>query len=385
MSITREQIVADLWNQTMNRALLEGQQRTRRSEAPTGSDGEETCRNCAALAESEATHRAMNQLLVAGPVPAQEAAALTHLVKRSALALAKGQNSVKLYIPKDAEKANVSKATMTRALNKLRGAADETLPFTVNDSWRGGKQRVAIAVPASIGDEDWSERRAYLALSRAQLAEERKKQGGSEEAVKARWSCRRHPDGAVVETTTKHYRCAEEDCPERYSPPSTVRRHPGANDPIQLESGESSGVVEIFGASFAPAATAHPHQVATVLPSIEEPHQVETGELHPVSFVTDGALGKPRSRWLTAQPSPEDELHDIDTTGTCRHCQEYTVFETRSGVTTCTSCSATLHISDLAPKPPPPEPKPLPIAPSSHIAGAFRRRRPPPSVMGAEE
>ena len=77
---------------------------------------------------------------------------------------------------------------------------------------------MAIVVPATIGDEDWTERRAFLALSRAKLAEERKKQGGSEEAVRARWSCPDHPDGAVVETTTKHYRCAEEDC-ESYSPP----------------------------------------------------------------------------------------------------------------------------------------------------------------------
>ena len=197
-------------------------------------------------------------MLVKGPVPAQEAAALVHLVKRASLARAKGDETVKLYIPKEAEAANVSKATMTRALNKLRAAETETLPIVVNDSWRGGKQHVAIVVPSTIGDEDWTERRAFLALSRAQLAEERKKQGGSEAAVRARWGCPDHPEGAVVETTTKHYRCAEEDCGRSYAPPPTVRRHPGANDPIQVESGESADVVEMFGASFAPSTVAAP-------------------------------------------------------------------------------------------------------------------------------
>ena len=54
-------------------------------------------------------------------------------------------------------------------------------------------------MPPTIGDEPWSDRRAFVALSRAQLGEERKQQGGSEEAVKARWRCPEHPDDAVIE------------------------------------------------------------------------------------------------------------------------------------------------------------------------------------------
>jgi hypothetical protein len=283
--VTREQIVAELWNETINRELLSAQQRARAKTGP-GGDGEETCRVAAhaALAESEATHRAENQLLVKGPVPAQEAAAFVHLVKRASLARAKGGDTVKLYVPKEAEVANVSKATMTRALNKLRAAEAETLPFTVNDSWRGGKQRVAIKVPSTIGDEDWTERRAYLTLSRAKLAEERKKQGGSEEAVKARWSCPAHPDDAVIETTTKHYRCTA--CERSYAPPPTVRRHSGGNDPIQVESRDPADAVEIFGASFAAEAVSDPIQVETVTSLREKPHQVESGQSGPVSFVS---------------------------------------------------------------------------------------------------
>ena len=158
MTITREQIVAELRTD----AVIQEVERLQRRVPTTGTDGEQTCLNCAPLAEREATHRAENQLLVAGPVPAQEAVALVHLVKRAQLARAKGDGTVKLYIPKEAEAANVSKATMTRALNKLRAAkprrcrSPSPTPGRMASSASGSRCRPRSGTsPGRIGGRSW--------------------------------------------------------------------------------------------------------------------------------------------------------------------------------------------------------------------------------------
>ena len=221
------------------------------------------------MREQAATHRAENQLLTAGPVPAQEAAFFRHVVKEAALTVAKGGDRLKLYLPKDSERANVSRSTATRALNKLRSADTDTLPVIVDDDWRGGKQHVDIIIPKTIDGEAWSPRRAYLALTRATLAEDRKKQGGSEAAVAARWRCRDHPDGAVVETINRDYRCGVEDCDQSWSAPATVVRHRGEHDPIQVES-RPAETINLHGASFATEVSSDPIQVESDGDSLQD-------------------------------------------------------------------------------------------------------------------
>jgi hypothetical protein len=179
-------------------------------------------------------------------------------------------------------------------------------------------------------------------LSRAQLAEERKKQGGSEEAVKARWACPDHPGDAVVETIAKHYRCTV--CDRSHSPPTIVRRIPGADEAMQVESGREIDPVELFGSTFATTAGADPIQVATVNSLGEEPHQVATGSTAP-----------PR-KLIPAPTYPSDE------------------YELAAGP----------RYWGEAPPAEPEPPKPAPITPRSQIAGAFRRPPPRPFRPSAE-
>jgi hypothetical protein len=277
---------------------------------PSGGDGEQVCRRCEPMIEQAAKHRAESELLAHGPVPIQEAAFYAHLIRRAALARETGRDAVPLYVPKDAETANVSRATATRALNKLRTAGADTLPITITDTWKDGKQHIVMRVPRTIDDEPWSERRAFQAMSRATLAEDRKRQGGSAEAAAARWRCPEHPDDAVVETVTRHYRCAVEDCGRAWSPTPTIIRHRGEHDPIQVEAGDDP--VDIYGATFTATVRGDPLQVEAVTTYREDTHQVEAGDRPPsrrsmsgpVSFTSyaDQVAAKGPNYWGEAHP-----------------------------------------------------------------------------------
>jgi hypothetical protein len=311
--IPREDALAELKSVAL--AELVRLSRVKREPA-TGTDGGETCQSCAAMAERSATHRAEASLLTDGPVSVQEAAFYRHVVKAAALERAKGSDRVRLYLPKDAPRANVSRSTATRALNKLRTADQSTLPILVDDAWRGGKQHVDVIIPTMIGSEPWSERAALVGLCRATFAEPRPKQGGSQAASAARWGCRHHPDGAVIETTTTHFRCGVDDCGESYSPPATVVRHPGTDDPIQVEPGAPVDVVALFGASFATTVIGDPIQVEPGADDLHDDVQVEASSLNgetlqlepcpliPVTFTSaeDQLAAKRPHSWGDAPP-----------------------------------------------------------------------------------
>jgi hypothetical protein len=249
--------------------------------APTpGGDGEQTCRRCAPLIEQSSKHRAEDQLIVNGPMSAQEAVLTRHLIQRAALAREKGKERFRAFVPELVEQANVSAATVTRTFNKLRHADQATLPIAIDDVWEEGKLKVYVTIPKTIGDEPWSERRAYLAMSRATLGDGdgRKKQGGSEAATKARWRCPDHPGGSVAVTVHKFYRCVEPGCERAHADAPVTVRLKGDESRIQVEGGsDDRDIVDIFGDDCATEVTPSGHQDDGVNPVEEERIQVEGG------------------------------------------------------------------------------------------------------------
>lgn len=203
-------------------------QLTATSAAASGSDGEQLC-HCSAAAEL--------RLITDGPVPAQEALAYRYLIRKCEAARARGHVRIRTFRPADVAASGISSATFTRAYNKLRTADQTTLPIVVSDSTSDeGHSLIDIRMAPTIGDAPWSERGAYEQLTTgAVFAEERKKQGGSKAAVAARWQCPVHPNGALRETTTKHYRCAEGGCGRSSGTTTTSRRISGQKAGIQVE------------------------------------------------------------------------------------------------------------------------------------------------------
>ena len=334
--ITREQIVAEL----ENAALIAALEQPRRPEPSTGTDGEETCRNCAPNAERSRTYTAEMEMIRRGPVPTAEALGIDHLVSVAYNARARGETVVPLYVPADAKSAGVGTNTMTRALNQVRRWQDDpatasALSFRIEDEFRSGKHHVRLlALPAE--DEDGTVRTKaaeYKAIARLPRDEGRAQHGG------ARIACPKHPDAPL--TRTRIWRCTEDDCTWVHQDTATVgvdRHKDGA--------GDVGDVSEIHGSPFVTTVQGVDgdvrHQDGPVKYGDTHRHQDGAGS-RPISFVS----------------AADQEWADTPN-----------------------------YWGDAAPDPPPAPPAwdPPPLAPSHHIARAFRRL-PPPSraVAGGEQ
>jgi hypothetical protein len=240
MTSTREEIVAEL----RNAAIIAELSRRQRPEPPTGTDGEETCRTCAANAERSRTCTAEVKLIRHGPVPAAEALAIDHLVSVAYNARARGETVVPLYVPADAKSAGVGANTMTRALNQVRRWQDDpetasALSFRIEDEHRSGKHHVRLrALPAEEDDGTLRTKAAeYKAIARLPRDEGRAQHGGS------RIACPKHPDAPLIRT--RIWRCTEDDCTWVHQDTATIGggRHQDGAD-------EVGDVSEIHGAPF---------------------------------------------------------------------------------------------------------------------------------------
>ena len=335
MSITREQIVAEL----RNAALIAALEQPRRQEPSPGMDGEQTCQNCAPLAERSRTYTAELELIRRGPVPTAEALAIDHMVSVAHNARARGETVVPLYVPADAKSAGVGTNTMTRALNQVRRWQDDpetasAISFRIEEDFRGGKLHLKLrALPAM--DEDGTVRTKaadYKAIARLPRDEGRAQHGG------ARIACPKHPDAPL--TRTRIWRCTEDDCTWVHQDTATI------GDRHQDGAGEVGDVKDLHGAAF----------VTTVQGADEDArHQdgpVNYGNTHRHQ---DGAGSRPISFVSPDDMAWADSPH---------------------------------YWGDAPPEPPPDPPawQPPPVAPRSHVARAFRRLPPRVrAVAGGEE
>jgi hypothetical protein len=332
--VTREDALCELKGPAL--AELVRLSRLRREPVTSTDDEDDDPAGRAALAEEVRTHKAEMELIRRGPVPTAEALAIGHLVSVSHGARVRGESVVPLYVPADAQAAGVGGRSMTRALNQVRRWQEDpetavALSFRIEDEYRDGKQHVRLRV-LPTPDQDgagWTKAREYRAIARLPRDEDRGRHGG------ARIACPKHPDTEIARTTI--WRCTADECTWVHQESATLgRRQDGA--------GEPDDVVTMHGAPFATTVQGRESRRqdgADRVPT-DVPRQDGAGEprtLIPVSFTSrDDMVAAAGPRYWGEAPPAEPE--------------------------------------------PPPEPKPLPVAPHSHIARAFRLRRPPAAAGG---
>lgn len=120
---------------------------------------------------------------------------------------------------------------------------------------------------------------------------------------------------------------------------------------------------------------------------VDSPHTVSVDVGPPLAPIP--LASRTVHHFASVEVSEEAKRRDLDILAHCPQCRGYGPHRRRSGIWRCALCSEVLSVESWAEVPPdraepPPEPSALPLAPSSHIAGAFRRSRLPARVAGGE-
>ena len=324
MSITREEIVAEL----RNAALIEALSKRQRPEPPTGTDGEETCRACA---EQLREHKLADQMRRERAFSAGEVEVVRYYSRQAAAAISQGKPKASVWSEETERITGQSPSTATRLHKAYETFQDDpeigpTLPFRIEKVTRDKKDHIEIVVTNLPDDPAERTTAAMLAkLTTLRRPASRGSHGGARDAC---------PKCQSPMTRTTYDVCQNDACGHMVTHPSkTVGRAPFHDE-------TDSPPVEIGGDLYAVEVRA------------ERPFHDETKRER-----TYRKQDETVSRGRISFVSRED--------------QEW---------------ADSPHYWGEAPPDDPPEPPawtPPPIAPRSHIAPAFRRL-PPPAMRRAE-
>jgi hypothetical protein len=236
----------------MNVAIIEAitAERAARAQAEVERDG--LAARVEPLVAQLREHKLADQMRRQEAFSAGEVEIARYYARSVASALSRGETRVPVWSEETRKVTGQSPSTATRfhtAYRRLQADPEirATLPYVLETETKDRKDYIRLVVTAPPAEPSERTTAAILApLARLYRPEDRKPHGG------ARWSCPdpAHDGGPVIETTQKHYRCGVGDCPHSWSPPATVVRHPGKDEPFHDET-VAAPVVEIDGGLFA--------------------------------------------------------------------------------------------------------------------------------------
>jgi hypothetical protein len=338
VSITREQIVHELWSDAVNRALIAAQQRARRPEPPTGTDGAETCDGTCptgtALREQVREYKAADQLVRFGPFSPTGAQIHKYLIEQTHIIRRNGQAKGALLRPDVAAATNTNEKAVTRAWAEIEALQQDPALKAVMPFWLDrrpspdGKEHVDLIVP----DVAEPPTRTEMYIAARQLPRLKAAHGGRRETKLPPDNppCRKCGEPMATHRTRQDV-CLNDACGNVVTYPTRVVQPP------------RDGPIVMHGRTFEVAAR----------PAAEDP-----GQDVPDKTVPYRGQDVPGPTGPTVSFATRDDLELFDTP----------------------------NYQGEAPPEPPPPPKPLPIAPRSHIAPAFRRLPSPvQAVAGGEE
>jgi hypothetical protein len=332
MSITREEIVADLENVALVTAL----EKPRRPEPPTGSDGEQSCRECPKLRERIGEYKAADELVRHGPFTQDGAQVVRHLVTVARAARSNGREKYPLERKEVARLALgasglTAEKAVSRALQAYKVYQDDpelaaSLPYRVE--WRGAGRKTHIDLVPLTPDTPRSTADEYRVL--AHLPRDRKP---AARVLDRDDSCVRchSPEGVAARGTR---RCLNEACGHTWHTRSVI-----------------------LGRTVARAEPAEP--VQTAIPLL-------VGAL-PGQFVPDSTSTEP-GQIVPANHGRPVNLMPVS-------------FVSRAQL----EAVAGPHYLGEAPPTEPAPWEPPPVAPPEHVARAFRRPAQVSAVAGGSE
>jgi hypothetical protein len=312
MSITREEIVAEL----RNAALIEALSKPQRREPPTGTDGDDTCRSCA---EKLREHKLADEMRRNKAFSAGEVEVARYYSRQAAVAISQGKMKASVWGEETERITGQSPATATRLHKAYEAFQDDpeigpALPFRIEKVTRDRKDHIEIVVPTVPDDPAERTTAGMLAkLAHLRRPESRASHGGARDAC---------PKCQSPMTRTTYDVCQNDACGHMVTHPSkTVGRAPFHDE-------TDPSPVEIDGDLYAVEVRAERPFHDEMKRERTYSKQDETVPSKQISFVSrdDQAWADTPNYWGEAPPEP------------------------------------------------PPAWQPPPLAPSHHIAPGFRRR-----------